>query len=175
MLLRSHSSDWSDEISDTWLEILRRCRSKTKKPRTRIALCVQALKFSFEHKGLPLGTVAAEVFYDVYAAVTEWSIYAAEAGPLFSLLDWDKGKELRRALVESFVNSKWPADELVLAVRDVDLLRKIFKRLARKRDGIQYAEAALALLEKRTDVKSRELAGSLRDMLANPKFDEAWD
>ena len=174
-LLRSHSSYWSDEISDTWSQILRRCRSKPGNLRTRIALCVQALKYSFEHKSLPLGAVAAEAFYDVYAAVTEWSIYTAEAGPLFSLFDWDKGKELRRALVDSFVNSKWPADELVLAVRDVHLLRKIFKRLTRKRNGVQYAQTALALLERRTDLKSRELARSLRDMLANPGFDEAWD
>ena len=174
-LLRSHSSDWSDEISDTWSQILRRCRSKPGDPRTRIALCAQALKYSFEHKSLPLGAVAAEAFYDVYAAVTESSVYTAEAGPLFSVFDWDKGKELRRALVDSFFNSKWPPDELVLAVSDVHLLRKIFRRLTKKPNGLQYAQMALALLEKRTDLKSRELAQSLRDMLANPGFDEAWD
>ena len=54
----------------------------------------------------PLGAVAAEAFYDVYAAVTELSVYTAEAGPLFSVFDWDKGKELRRALVNSFLNSE---------------------------------------------------------------------
>lgn len=175
VLLGSRSSDWSDEISDTWLQILRRCRSEPGMRRTRIALCVQALKYSFEHKGLPLGAVAAEAFYDVYAAVTGWSIYAGDTAPLFSVLDWDKGKHLRRALVDAFWDSRWPADELVLAAREVHLLRKIFKRLTRKRNGMQYARAALALLERRTDLKAGELAGWLRDMLADPGFDEAWD
>ena len=174
-LLRSHSSDWSDEISDTWSQILRRCRSKPGNPRTRIALCVQALKYSFEHTSLPLGAVAAEAFYDVYAAVTEPSVYSAEAGPLFSVFEWNKGKEMRSALVDSFLNSKWPPEDLVLAVSDVHLLRKIFRRLTKKPDGVQYAQTALAHLEKRTDLKSRKLAQSLRDMLASPGFDEAWD
>ena len=162
VLLGSRAGDWSDEVSDAWLQILRRSRSEAGTPRTRIALCVQALGYSFEHKGLSLGAVAAEAFYDVYAAVTGWSMFAGETGRLFSVFDWDKGKQLRRALVDSFLNSRWPADELVLAAGDVHLLRKVFKRLTRRRNGVQYAREALALLERRRDLKARELAGSLR-------------
>ena len=174
-LSRSHSSDWSDEISNTWSQILGRCRSKSGDPRTRIVLCVQALKYSFKHTSLPLGVVVAEAFYDVYTAVTESSVYTAEAGPLFSVFDWDKGKELRRTLVDSFSCSKWRPDDLVLAASNVHLLRKIFKRLTKKPNGDQYAQTALAQLRERTDQKSQDLAQSLRGMLANPGFDEAWD
>ena len=174
-LSRSHSSDWSDEISNTWSQILGRCRSKSGDPRTRIALCVQALKYSFEHTSLPLGVVVAEAFYDVYTAVTESSVYTAEAGPLFSVFDWDKGKELRRTLVDSFFYSMWRPDDLVLAASNVHLLRKIFKRLTKKPNGEEYAQTALAQLKERTDQKSQDLAQSLRGMLANPGFDEAWD
>ena len=174
-LLGAGGSDWSDEVSDAWLQILRRSRSEYGTPRTRMALCVQALGYSFEHRNLPLGAVAAEAFCDVYAAVTGWSMFAGETGPLFSVFDWDKGKHLRRALVDAFVGSRWPAEELVLAARDVHLLRKIFRRLTRKRNGVKYAREALGRLEMRTDLKARELAGELRNMLSDVEFDEAWD
>ena len=174
-LSRTHSLDWSDEISNIWSQILGRCRSKCGDSRTRMTLCVQALKYSFEHTSLPLGAVVAEAFYDVYTAITESSVYAADAGPLFDMFTWDRGKELRRTLVDSFFYSKWRPDELVLAASDVHLLRKIFKRLMKKPNGEQYAQTAVAQLRERTDEKSQDLAQSLRDMLANPGFDEAWD
>lgn len=174
-LSQSHHSEWSQQISDMWSQILRRSRSESHSLRTRLVLCVQALKFSFDNNRLPLGPVVVEAFHDVYAAVTESSTSPLEAAPLFSIFDWDKGKELRRELVDSFLHSQWPPGDLVLAVADVRLLRKIFKRLMKKHDGERYAQAALADLELRTDQNATKLARALRDMLAKPDFYEEWD
>jgi len=171
-LSRSHHAEWSRQISDMWSHILRRDRSQSRSHRTGLALRVQALKFSFDNTRLPLGSVVVEVFHDVYAAVTESSTLPPEAAQLFSIFDWDKGEELRRELVDSFLYSQWPPGDLVLAVADVRLLRKIFKRLMNRHDGERYAQAALADLEVRPDPNTAKLTRALNEMLAKPDFYE---
>lgn len=174
-LSRSHHSEWAPQISDMWLQVLRRAHLESRGRGTRLVLCVQALKFSFDNTHLPLGPSVAEAFHAVYAAVTESSAVPPEAAPLFGIFDWDKGKELRRELVDSFLHSQWPRGDLVLAVADVRLLRKVFKRLIKKHDGLRYARAALTDLEQRTDENAAPLTQSLREMLSNPDFYEEWD
>lgn len=174
-LTRAHHSNWSQEISDVWLRILRRARLESRGPRIRLDLCVQALRFSFDNNSLPLGPLVAEAFHDVYVAVTESSTFPVETAPLFSIFDWEKGKELRRNLVNSFLRSQWPPGDLVLAVAEVRLLRKVFKRLIRKPGGEEYAKAALADLQSRTDQNAAALVRALQEMLANPNFQEEWD
>ena len=53
---------------------------------------------------------------------------------------------------------------MVLAVGDVALLRKVFKRLIRKSIGKDYARRALADLKKADD-KAAVLAAALEDMI----------
>jgi hypothetical protein len=174
-LSRSHYSGWSQEIAAMWAQILRRCRSESHRDRTRLVLYVQALKFSFEHSRLPLGAVVAEAFHYVYTRVTESPTVPVEAAPMFSMFDWDKGKELRRELVDCFYHSQWSAGDLVVAANDVRLLRKIFKRLMKKPGGERYAWAAVTDLEGRTDQKAAALSGPLRSLLSHPDFYEEWD
>lgn len=173
-LSRSKHAEWSSEVSDAWVQVLQRSRSESPRIGTRLVLCVQALKFCFENTRLPLGSVVAEVFSDVYAAVTESSMLPPEVAPLFGIFDWDKGKELRRELVDSFLRSTWPPGDLFQAV-DTRLLRKVFKRLTKTHRGERYAHDALSDLEGRRDQSAAALAVQLRDMLATPDFFEEWD
>lgn len=173
-LCPSHHLEWSQQISDAWVQILSRVRLESHNLRQRLLVCVQALKFSLNNVSLPLGSVVVEVFQDVYAAVTDSPTVPAETFPLFSIFDWDKGKELRRNLVDSFLRSQWPPGDLVLAVADERLLRKIFKRLLRRPGGETYAKAALADIKARTDERAAGLGAALQDMLANPNFYEEW-
>ena len=173
VLCRLHHSEWTQKVSDTWSQILHRARLESHSD--CLALCVQALKFAFDNSNLPLGAVITEAFHEVYVAVTGSSTFPSEAEPLFGFFDWDKGKELRRNLIDTFLRSEWPPGDLVIAVADVRLLRKIFKRLMRKPNGEQYARTALADLEHRTDQSAVTLARALQDMLDNPDFYEAWD
>lgn len=173
-LTRSHHSHWSDEIAIMWAEILRRCASESLGASNRLGLFVQALKFSFDHTSLPLGPVVAQAFPSVYSAITDGQGVPAETDPLFGMFDWDKGKELRRNLVDSFYYSHWRAGDLMMAAGDLSLLRKVFKRLVKKPRGVQYALAAIADLELRADGTAAGLAVELRRMLAQPDFYEEW-
>ena len=142
VMLTTHNSEMTEEVADTWFQILRRTGAEPKT--ARLSVCVQALRFAFSNTRLPLGSLVAESYYDVYLAVTESPTLPQVAAPLFGMFDWDKGKKLRRDLVASFLDSDWPPADLLLAVKGPHILRKIFKRLMRKSGGKEYAEAALA-------------------------------
>ena len=174
LLTRSHDSEWSRQISQMWSQVLCRARSQSPYQRTALVLCVQALKFSFNNSRLPLGSLVAEAFYDVYTAVNT-STFSSVTAPLFGIFDWDKCKELRRELVDRFLQSQWPPGDLALAVTEVRLLRKIFKRIMRENGGKRYIKAMLTDLERRTEQNATTLARALRGMLANPSFYEEWD
>lgn len=94
---------------------------------------------------------------------------------MFGMFDWDKGKELRRDLIDAFVYTNWPPGDLALAAGDLRLFRKIFKRLLRKPRGHQYAVAMYADLSSRTGDESRRFAVELSGMLDDPSFYEEWD
>ena len=162
-LVAMRGSDWTPAATEMWLKVLRRTRSRA--GTARISLCAQALEFSFSNPRLPLGAVVSETFFDVYHAVTEFHTVPREAAPLFGIFDWDKGKELRRQLVASFLSSHWQPAHLVLAAKETRLLHKIFKRLIRRRSGETYARAALEGLEERDEANISELVLAWRSML----------
>lgn len=175
VLLRMHHSMWSEEHAETWTQILRRSRTEMRSDHGRLALCVQTLKFCFENTRLPISSPVAETFHDVYAAVTA-PRFPPEAAGLFSFFDWDKGKELRRALVDAFAYSQiWRPADLFLAASEPELLRKIFKRLRRKSNGNAIAQIALLQLQQDGSARARRLTHTLKAMIADPEFYEEWD
>jgi len=173
-LCRFHYSGWSSEIASMWCQILRRCRRESRSEGIRLSVYAEALHFALENNRFPLSSVVAETFHYVYAAVTASTTCPPEAAPMFSRFDWDKGKELRGRLVDSFYYSQWPPGDLVIAAREIHLLRKIFKRLLRKPAGERYAQAATVELEKRTDDGAATLLEVWRGLLAEPDFYEEW-
>ena len=174
-LVRLRSADWPEQMGFVWSDILRRSQAESESDRTQLLLYVQALKFALGHTQLPLGAVVAEAFHFVYSAVTESASFARETAPMFGMFDWDKGKELRRQLVECFYNSKWPPGDLIIASSDTRLVRKILKRLLKKPHGHQYAQTAIADLDTRDTEKTVALAGAMRDLLAQPNYYEDWE
>ena len=132
MLLRVQYSAWSTQVANMWSEVLSRTQCLLPDRQTRLFLCAQALKFSFENTRLPLGAVVVESFFEVYTAVMESTKLPPEAESLFGIFDWDKGKELRQRLIDAFYYSDWHASDLFLSVNDERLIRKVFKRLIRR-------------------------------------------
>ena len=63
----------------------------------------------------------ATAFPDIYTAVTSSSNLLPEASSLLGILSWDKGKELRRGLVESFLASNWSPSDLMLSANNASL------------------------------------------------------
>ena len=130
-----------------WSEVLSRTQCLLPDRQTRLFLCAQALKFSFENTRLPLGAVVVESFFEVYTAVMESTKLPPEAESLFGIFDWDKGKELRQRLIDAFYYSDWHASDLFLSVNDERLIRKVFKRLIRRHGGDHYVFRALQELK----------------------------
>lgn len=174
-LLRAQSLEWPAETTDHWVRILRRCRVDGCSRRTQLLLSVQSLDFAFRNGRLPLSRLVVESFLPVYVAVTTSSSLPPETATMFGILDWDKGKELRRDLIDAFFYTQWPPGDLALATGDVGLLRKVFKRLLRKSGGQQYARAMYADLSSRMSADIRPFVSALADMLHDPGFYEEWD
>jgi len=124
---------------------------------------------------LPLAAIVAEVFSDVYAVAVENSRRPSFFILFFNFYDWDKGKELRATLVDSFLRSDWNAGELAIAANNAGILRKIFKRVRRRADGDSYIKSMAEDLARRGDPRIAPVRDNLNALIANPDFYEEWD
>lgn len=88
---------------------------------------------------------------------------------------WDKAKDLRRSLVESFRESDWPPYYFALAAREPWLLRKLCKRMLRQWKGHQFLESAYTGLQKLSNPKNQKLITVLHQIVQNPEIAEDWD
>lgn len=176
-LLGATAQFWSLSTSGTWGEIIRRARNSASDndKMFEIDLCGQAIRFAFENPHLSTSGLVVEGFLSLYRSVTELKYVPRTAAPLFSLWGWDKGRELREALVDKFMIGKWPPGDLGLAVRDFGLLRKILSRMSRRSGGHSFARKMYSDLVSKDDNQSRSLANNLSSLLKNADFNEEWD
>lgn len=174
-LSRAPSSFWTPNVATMWVQVIERSSGARGHAGFRVQMRSQSLLFAFRHVRLPVSALVVDAFQEVYRTITETGVAPSEIAPLFSFLEWDKGRELRTSLIDSFMESEWAPGDLALAIGDMTLLRKIFKRLERKRDGLRYAERVSRDLESRSDPVARKLAGAWRAMVSNPRFYESWD
>ena len=164
---------FSPAIADTWVNVIRRARFLVGDPMLEGELCGQAVRFAFDNPRLPVSKVVVEGFLPLYRSITEMKKVPVSAAPMFSIWDWDIGKELR--LVEKFINSNWPPGDLALAVDDVGLLRKIMKRVSRKYSGNSFSRKMYSDLLSRTDSRAQSLATAISGLMKNPSYYEEWD
>lgn len=174
-LLRARPQVWPPSASTWWAVLLERASEESRDRRVQVLLCVQALRFGLGHAQLPMSQVVSVAFRPVYQAVTESQAFTSETGPLFSILDWDRGKELRRQLADVFFRAGWPAIHLVEAAGDVRLLRKLFKRVVRRPGGERYLRSAVEIPTSKENQELQNLIRALRGMLDAPDFFEEWE
>lgn len=174
LLLRSHLDEWTEEVSVNWVSIIRRAEDVGARS-LHLTLCVKALNYSINHLDLPLSKVVVESFPVVYNHTLTKDSSLSWLRPLSYLFsDWDKGKELRRQIVQSFLKSEWPPEDLALAMPDKQTLRKIFKRLHRRSGGDRFITRMLTGLEKHKDPKATKMYRTLKELVESPEFDESW-
>ncbi|MEA2982779.1 MAG: hypothetical protein QOF09_4602 [Alphaproteobacteria bacterium] len=136
---------------------------------------MQGLEFALGNNKFPLSSVVYSAFPTTYAAVVNQSQVADEAERLFSY-EWDKGKALRRNLIEAYYGSDWPPADLALIAENSFGLRKLFKRLRRKWSGESYVERMIRDLSLRSaDDGAATCKDALVSFLADPDFYEPWD
>jgi hypothetical protein len=168
---------WSLSTLDTWVQIIRRAQNSASSADRmfEIDLCGQAIRFAFENPHLTTSRLVVEGFFPLYRSVTELKYVPNTGKPLFSFWDWDKGRELREALIDKFMMGAWPPRDLGLAVRDIGLLRKILSRMSRRSGGHSFARKMYLDLASRDDNQSRSLANNLSNLLKEADFNEEWD
>ncbi|MFO0842331.1 MAG: hypothetical protein U0797_08005 [Gemmataceae bacterium] len=159
--------------ANAWRSVL--CRAAVESsPATQLRLCVDAVAAGFRDPRAPLGGVVAAAFPTVYRAVIH-SGASPETDELFGFFDWDRAKELRKKLIESFMASAWRPGDLAIAAGGEPLLRKIVKRLRRKWRGEEYAAAVLEDLQSRSEPEAVEARSVMTKLLSDPEYDEPWD
>ncbi|MFH2000916.1 MAG: hypothetical protein ABIK28_14640 [Planctomycetota bacterium] len=166
---------WSLSILCIWVEIIRRARNSYSNNTIEVDLCGQAVRFAFENPLLPTSGLVVEGFMSLYKSVTESNYVPETAAPLFSLWSWDKGRELREALVEKFIIGKWPPGDLGRAVPDFGLLKKILKRMSRESGGPSFTRKMYSDLASKDDIESHSLATKIANLLKNADYGEEWD
>jgi hypothetical protein len=121
---------------------------------------------------LPVAPVAAASFYTVHAAALQDR--DASFFGLLSFLQWDRGLELRRRLVDAFGHGAWPARWFVLAAKEPWLLRKLARRMMRQWNGREFLQRALQdLMTSASD--EGVLVKTLEEVLRSPHIEEEWD
>jgi len=170
-LLQNDPKQWTVAAADSWRQFLSKIAWGD---RVRINLCSQALHFALDHTRLPLASIVAETFYPVHQTAME-DRPSQRYWFLWGFSGWDKAKDLRRSLVESFLQSKWPPWYFALSAREPWLLKKLCTRMLRQWNGLQFLELAYTGLKELSTPQAQELAGVLQTILQNPDLVEEWD
>jgi hypothetical protein len=162
----------SEATCKYWAIVLRRAKEEASAD-AHLQLCADAVDFAMSHLRLPLGGLLAEAFPTVYEAVSS-SNEPPESG-WFRFFNWDRAKELRKALIDAFFNSDWRPGDLAIAAGGETLLRKLFKRIRRRWRGEQYIAAMIEDLGQREESRAAKAHETLLRLSSDPEFYEPWD
>jgi len=173
-LVRCLRYRFSAGIEDALEQVLHRAASEAGTI-ARLEIAGKMLRLAFDNVKYPLGKIVALAFPDVYAIAIQENSPPSFLSALFSWYDWDKGKDLRVTLIDSFLRSTWRPGDLAVAARDANILRKVFKRLYRRAGGERYLRAMYDDLSSRSEPGVKSLRDNLAALLAIPNFYEEWD
>ncbi len=165
-----------EKITKTWIAIISRSK-ELKLNNLHFALCDQALDFSFTNTQLFLSAIVRETFPTIYLVAYEDQIPRSIISRLFwNSYRWDKAKDLRKKIVSTFLDSKWPPEDLALSMPNRETFRLIFKRIYFKSiRGQIYLDRMKNDLEKLNNKEANSRLHQLNEMLENPDFYVPWD
>jgi len=167
LLLWRRPMPWPTEVTDIWRRLL---RAPSRDPGRHEAACAYSLRFCFDNIRLPVGAVVAETFFPVHAAALRDQV--RPSWDFFGWTNWDKGGELRRRLVDSFLHGEWDPHWFVFAAGQPWLLRKLCKRMLRQWKGQAFLERAF---ERLRAYPPSPLTHELADILRDPDYAVDWD
>jgi hypothetical protein len=173
-LVYSRRSYFTAATANNWVTVIRRARRESTESDC-VYVLAESLQFAFNHNWLPISLVAVESFADIHGIVSSGN-QPNEVACLFGMATWDKAKELRTRIVDSYYQSNaWPPGDLAIAAASDFLLRKLFKRLNRRWHGERFVRAMIDDLRSRADGAGSWAIPSLEAFLHDPDFDEPWD
>lgn len=161
---------WSASVVEEWSSLLERNRRAANKQAS--ALDAQAVQLTLGSRHSQLSAVLATSFPVVYSATVgerDRSLFDV----LFMFSDWDKGKDLRRKLVDTYSQPGWPLDEFATIAYKAGILSKVVSRCLRSGRGDLLHRAVFELRSK-ADGESVTVRSTLEKLLEQGTKEE-WD
>lgn len=171
--IRSFRANWNKDVENAWSQILMRAQAELSDD-VALRLHMESIAFCLSHPRLPVGHVLCSAFPSVYDAVSA-NIATHVTDEMFGYFDWDKAKRLRRDVIDAFMVSSWPPEQLALIGSRCKVLRKIVHRIQRKWGGEDYIRRILEGLRSMESVEAASVAGEVATMFHDPDFFEPWD
>jgi hypothetical protein len=170
---RSFRANWTNSVAQSWSRIIHRAQDELSYE-SSLRLLMQSIAFCFDNSRLPLGEVASAAFPSVYEAVsTGRATHVTDE--MFGYFDWDKAKKLRKNVIDAYMASCWPADDLALVAAKCQILRKVIHRLQRKWGGDDYIHKMVAGLQDRGSPDATVIRSEISSIVNDPDFFEPWD
>jgi hypothetical protein len=169
-LVRNRPERWDDQASVSWCRLIDRLNNHAS---VHLELCTRAFQFCIDHPRLPVAPVAAATFFPVHNAALQER--PSTSFNIFGFLQWDRGLELRRRLVDAFCQGHWPPEWFAIAAHEPWLLRKMCKRMTRQWRGEEFLQRAYEALGSIDAPEHSALLEALREIVKSPRYDEDWD
>ncbi|MEZ6064154.1 MAG: hypothetical protein R3B90_00255 [Planctomycetaceae bacterium] len=170
---RSFRASWTEGVAQSWTRVIQRALDELSYE-SSLRLVMQSNAFCFENCRLPVGRVVCAGFPTLYEAVLSGRA-AHITDEMFGYFDWDKAKKLRKDLIDAFVSSCWPPEDLALTASRCKVLRKVIHRLQRKWGGDEYIRKMHERLGYLKTTESQAVRGELSAIMSDPDFFEPWD
>jgi hypothetical protein len=171
-LIRSSRACWTDDVANAWASCLLRASELSYDAGLRLHM--QATSFCLNNPRLSLGPVLYHAFTPVYQAVATANAKQI-TDEMFGYFDWDKAKKLRKDVIDAYVASSWPAEDLAIVAGRCQILRKVIHRLHRKWGGDDYVRRMLEGLQANEAPEATSIRAEISDMINDPDSFEAWD
>ncbi len=170
---RSFRANWTDGVAQSWTRVIHRAHDELSYE-SSLRLLMQSTAFCFDNSRFPLGQVVCAAFPPVYEAVsTGRATHITDE--MFGYFDWDKAKKLRKDVIDTYVSSYWPPEELALIASRCKILRKVIHRLQRKWGGDEYIRKMNEGLGNQKTAEAQAVRGELSAIMNDPDFFEPWD
>ncbi len=145
---------WDPGMTALWVDVVKSSRHDAEQEWVG-PIEVHAINSAMTHGHLPLSALLVTSFPRFYKLV----LHDQAAFPLLTLWfpDWDKAKQLRKRLVSTFLDSRWPAGDLALAADGAGILDRVVSRLRRKGHE-HYLMAMISDLRRRPGKWEQEIA-----------------
>jgi hypothetical protein len=167
--------DWDERATFTWGAILKKVGSESRKE-LYLEACARAFIFAVRHEQFKVSGLVVESFLPIYEVVVNSKPFPSDLYELFGYTTWDKGKSLRKRLINAFVYSDWYPGDLILSVPDTSVMRKIYSRLLKFKSGREYIKLILEDLSNREhDSRTSHALKEFRALTQDENFYESWD
>ena len=171
--IRSYRASWIESVAEAWKHIVQRANEELPYENS-LRLLMESTAFCLNNPRLPVGQVVCSAFPLVYDAVVTGRATQV-TDEMFGYFDWDKAKKLRKDVIDAYVSSHWPPEELALIAARCQVLRKVVHRLQRKWGGDEYIRRMIEGLGSRNSAEAMTVRGELSAIVNDPNFFEPWD